>query len=185
MTCEESDDRTLTRSRAGGPYRNESWASVKADTVCDAPHPNAPHARIRSSLDMNQDFSYALRALLVIAYNQAISRPTFKDEIINCSTAKPSSMLSIIDTLVSAGIVASRGNVCTLLRSPSSLMLHEIHSITTPVVEGNSMFARLYASLLDRTTSAVSLEFGDLDLQQSLESLVESMDRAETASRDG
>lgn len=47
------------------------------------------------------------------------------------------------------------------------------------------MFARLYASLLDRTTSAVSLEFGDLDLQQSLESLVESMDRAETASRDG
>jgi len=64
-------------------------------------------------------------------------------------------------------------------------MLHEIYSITTPVVEGNSMFARLYASLLDITTSAVSLEFGDLDLQQSLERLVESMDRAETASRDG
>jgi len=135
------------------------------------------------SLDMNQDFTHALRALLAIAYNQSRSRPTFTDEIVNGSTAEPSSMLSIIDTLVSAGIVDSRANVCTLLRSPSSLTLHEIYSITTPVGEGNSSFAQLYASLTDRATSAVRLEFGDLDLQQSLARLLGSMDGTASASR--
>jgi DNA-binding IscR family transcriptional regulator len=122
---------------------------------------------------MNEDFTYAVRVLLTVAYNQSNSRLTSIGELISCGHDKASAMVSVIDKLIFAEILIANGPAYRLARSPSSIKLHEVYAVTIPVSRlPRTPFERLYESLVEEAKVAVSREYEGWNLSDSLAELL-------------